>query len=83
MVPTLSDPIITARSSEQDQVKNRNMAVNVHLTSCTSENLSRHDMLNWVNSQLQVNYTKIEQLCSGKYRCIFLINTMAMDWFCT
>ena len=41
------------------------MAVNVHLTSCTSENLSRHDMLGWVNTQLQVNYTKIEQLCTG------------------
>lgn len=41
------------------------MAVNVHLTSCTSDNLSRHDMLGWVNTQLQVNYTKIEQLCTG------------------
>lgn len=31
----------------------------------TSENLSRHDMLAWVNDSLQLNYTKIEQLCSG------------------
>lgn len=41
------------------------MAVNVYSTSVTSENLSRHDMLAWVNDSLQLNYTKIEQLCSG------------------
>lgn len=42
------------------------MAVNVYSTSVTSENLSRHDMLAWVNDSLQLNYTKIEQLCSGE-----------------
>lgn len=41
------------------------MAVNVYSTSVTSENLSRHDMLAWVNDSLHLNYTKIEQLCSG------------------
>ena len=44
------------------------MAVNVYSTSVTSENLSRHDMLAWVNDSLQLNYTKIEQLCSGGAR---------------
>lgn len=44
------------------------MAVNVYSTSVTSENLSRHDMLAWVNDSLQLNYTKIEQLCSGTVR---------------
>lgn len=44
------------------------MAVNVYSTSVTSENLSRHDMLAWVNDSLQLNYTKIEQLCSGGVR---------------
>lgn len=39
--------------------------VNVYATSVTSENLSRHDMLNWVNDCLQSNYKKIEELCSG------------------
>lgn len=39
--------------------------VNVHATSATSENLSRHDMLNWVNSCLQAEYKKIEELCNG------------------
>ena len=42
------------------------MAVNVHSTSCTTDNLSRHEMLQWINDSLQLKYTKIEQLCSGK-----------------
>jgi RP/EB family microtubule-associated protein len=39
--------------------------VNVYATSATTENLSRHDMLNWVNECLQSTYKKIEELCSG------------------
>jgi len=39
--------------------------VNVYATSATTENLSRHDMLNWVNGCLSSNYKKIEELCSG------------------
>lgn len=42
------------------------MAVNVYSTSVTSDNLSRHDMLAWINESLQLTLTKIEQLCSGK-----------------
>ncbi len=41
--------------------------MNVYSTSMTIENLSRHDMLAWVNDSLQLTYTKIEQLGSGKY----------------
>ena len=41
------------------------MAINVYSTSCTTENLSRHDILQWINDSLQLKYTKIEQLCSG------------------
>ncbi|KAI5617351.1 microtubule-associated protein RP/EB family member 3 isoform X1, partial [Silurus asotus] len=48
------------------------MAVNVHSTSMTIENMSRHDMLAWVNDSLQLNYTKIEQLCSGVAYCQFM-----------
>lgn len=44
------------------------MAVNVYSTSVTSDNLSRHDMLVWINESLQMNLTKIEMLCSGKNR---------------
>uniref|UniRef100_A0A3Q0RZV5 Microtubule-associated protein RP/EB family member 3 n=1 Tax=Amphilophus citrinellus TaxID=61819 RepID=A0A3Q0RZV5_AMPCI len=48
------------------------MAVNVYSTSMTIENLSRHDMLAWVNDSLQLSYTKIEQLCSGSAYCQFM-----------
>ncbi|XP_069507128.1 microtubule-associated protein RP/EB family member 1 isoform X1 [Ambystoma mexicanum] len=48
------------------------MAVNVYSTSVTSDNLSRHDMLAWINESLQLNLTKIEQLCSGSAYCQFM-----------
>lgn len=40
--------------------------MNVYSTSVTSDNLSRHDMLAWINESLQLTLTKIEQLCSGE-----------------
>ncbi|XP_059775217.1 microtubule-associated protein RP/EB family member 1-like [Balaenoptera ricei] len=48
------------------------MAVNVYSTSVTSDNRSRHDMLAWINESLQLNLTKIEQLCSGAAYCQFM-----------
>ncbi|XP_051759906.1 microtubule-associated protein RP/EB family member 1a isoform X1 [Ctenopharyngodon idella] len=48
------------------------MAVNVFSTSVTSENLSRHDMLTWINESLQMSHAKIEQLCSGAAYCQFM-----------
>ncbi|XP_077423846.1 microtubule-associated protein RP/EB family member 1-like [Vanacampus margaritifer] len=48
------------------------MAVNVYSTSVTSENLSRHDMLEWINDSLQMTLTKIEMLCSGAAYCQFM-----------
>lgn len=48
------------------------LCVNVHSTSATTENLSRHDMLNWVNGCLKTRYTKIEELCSGAAYCQFM-----------
>ncbi|XP_068220991.1 microtubule-associated protein RP/EB family member 1-like isoform X1 [Palaemon carinicauda] len=48
------------------------MAVNVFSTSSTVENLSRHDMLNWVNDCLQSSYTKVEELCTGAAYCQFM-----------
>lgn len=47
-------------------------AVNVHSTSCTSDNLSRHDILAWVNDSLQTSYAKIEELCTGAAYCQFM-----------
>ncbi|KAB7506950.1 Microtubule-associated protein RP/EB family member 1 [Armadillidium nasatum] len=48
------------------------MAVNVFSTSSTAENLSRHDLLAWVNDCLMSNYTKVEDLCSGSAYCQFM-----------
>ncbi|KAM8936392.1 microtubule-associated protein RP/EB family member 1-like [Lycaon pictus] len=48
------------------------MAVNVYSTSVTSDNLSRHDTLAWINESLQLNLIKIEQLCSGAAYCQFM-----------
>ncbi|XP_024120309.1 microtubule-associated protein RP/EB family member 3 [Oryzias melastigma] len=48
------------------------MAVNVYATSVSIDNLSRHDMLAWVNDSLHLNYTKVEQLCSGAAYCQFM-----------
>ncbi|CAN8025688.1 unnamed protein product [Ixodes persulcatus] len=48
------------------------LCVNVHATNATTENLSRHDMLNWVNDCLRTHYTKIEELCSGAAYCQFM-----------
>uniref|UniRef100_A0A8C5Q7C0 Microtubule associated protein RP/EB family member 2 n=1 Tax=Leptobrachium leishanense TaxID=445787 RepID=A0A8C5Q7C0_9ANUR len=48
------------------------MAVNVYSTSITQETMSRHDIIAWVNDILCLNYTKVEQLCSGAAYCQFM-----------
>ncbi|XP_041484892.1 microtubule-associated protein RP/EB family member 1-like isoform X2 [Lytechinus variegatus] len=48
------------------------MAVNVISTSVTTENISRHDMVRWVNDSLQMNISKVENLCSGAAYCQFM-----------
>ncbi|XP_035663914.1 microtubule-associated protein RP/EB family member 1-like isoform X2 [Branchiostoma floridae] len=48
------------------------MAVNVYATSATSDNLSRHEMIAWVNDCLQLKYSKIEDLCTGAAYCQFM-----------
>ena len=48
------------------------MAVNVYNTSVTTDNLSRHDMLAWVNHCLGLSYTKIEDMCTGAAYCQFM-----------
>lgn len=48
------------------------MAVNVTVTSVTQDNLSRNDYLRWINESLQMNLTKIEQLCTGAVYCQFM-----------
>jgi len=48
------------------------MAVNVYATSVTTDNLSRHDMLAWVNDCLSTRYSKIEEMCTGAAFCQFM-----------
>lgn len=48
------------------------MAVNVYATNVTSDNLSRHDMLQWVNGSLESSFTKVEELCTGAAYCQFM-----------
>nr|CDS31350.1 Microtubule associated protein RP:EB family [Hymenolepis microstoma] len=44
-------------------------ATNVYSTNQTADNLSRHDILNWINTCLESNYGKIEELCTGAAYC--------------
>ena len=46
--------------------------MNVYSTSVTTDNLSRHDMLAWVNQSLDSRFTKIEEMCSGAAYCQFM-----------
>ncbi|CAH1099518.1 unnamed protein product [Psylliodes chrysocephalus] len=48
------------------------MAVNVYSTNVTTDNLSRHDMLAWVNQCLDSSFAKIEELCTGAAYCQFM-----------
>lgn len=48
------------------------MAINVYSTNVTTENLSRHDMLSWVNDCLNAQFTKIEELCTGAAYCQYM-----------
>jgi len=57
-------------------------AVNVYSTSSTSDNLSRHDILSWVNDTLQGSYGKIEELCSGMYNLCSFYQSLFSDVFC-
>ncbi|KAI6241370.1 Microtubule-associated protein RP/EB family member 3 [Aphelenchoides fujianensis] len=43
---------------------------NVYATSATTENMSRNELLAWVNDCLQSEFTKIEQLHTGAGKCL-------------
>ena len=44
----------------------------MYSTSITQETMSRHDIIAWVNDIVSLNYTKVEQLCSGAAYCQFM-----------
>ena len=47
-------------------------AINVNSTSNSSDNLSRMDIVHWVNDSLDLNYLKIENLSTGAAYCQFM-----------
>ncbi|KFM78753.1 Microtubule-associated protein RP/EB family member 1, partial [Stegodyphus mimosarum] len=52
--------------------RKENLCANVIATSQSSENLSRIELLHWVNSTLGKNVKRVEDLCSGSEYCEFL-----------
>jgi len=46
-------------------------AINVHNSNST-DNLSRSEMIEWVNGLLSLNYSKVEHLCSGAAYCQYM-----------
>ena len=50
----------------------RPAVINVFSTSVTTQNLSRHELLAWVNGSLNAQLTKIEHLCTGAAVCQLL-----------
>ncbi|KXJ13870.1 microtubule-associated protein RP/EB family member 1 isoform X2 [Exaiptasia diaphana] len=48
------------------------MAVNVFSTGQTTDNLSRHDLMEWVRGSLDTNLDKVEQMCTGAAYCQFM-----------
>ena len=65
VVEILSSTVVCIVQLDYQQVISCEMAVNVYNTSGTTDNLSRHEVLAWVNDTLQANFTKIEELCTG------------------
>uniref|UniRef100_A0A2K5S7Z9 End-binding protein 1 n=1 Tax=Cebus imitator TaxID=2715852 RepID=A0A2K5S7Z9_CEBIM len=44
----------------------------------TSDNLSRRDMLAWINESLQLDLTKTEQVCSGAFMDLLFPGSTAL-----
>ncbi|KAL3074818.1 hypothetical protein niasHS_014263 [Heterodera schachtii] len=55
--------------SPEQQDKDQMPVVNVYSTSVTSDNISRNDLLSWVNDCLQSSLTKIEEMATGAAYC--------------
>lgn len=49
-----------------------NLPINVTSTSNNMDTLSRNELILWINEALDLQYTKIEQMCSGAAYCQML-----------
>jgi len=47
-------------------------AINVFSTSVSTNNLSRQELVQWVNETLELNVKKVEHLCTGAVYCQFM-----------
>lgn len=45
------------------------MVNNVYVSAVTTDNVSRHELLAWVNDNLQASFSKIEEMATGAAYC--------------
>ncbi|KAK6057727.1 hypothetical protein COOONC_04716 [Cooperia oncophora] len=45
------------------------MVTNVYVSAVTQDNISRHELLAWVNNNLKANFSKIEEMSTGAAYC--------------
>ncbi|WKX93215.1 hypothetical protein Q1695_010900 [Nippostrongylus brasiliensis] len=45
------------------------MVINVYVSAATQDNISRFEFLDWVNSTLKANFSKIEEMSTGAAYC--------------
>ncbi|VDO22581.1 unnamed protein product [Haemonchus placei] len=45
------------------------MVTNVYVSAVTQDNISRHELLAWVNNLLKANFSKIEEMSTGAAYC--------------
>ncbi|KHJ98120.1 MutS domain V protein [Oesophagostomum dentatum] len=45
------------------------MVTNVYVSAVTQDNISRHELLAWVNSTIKANFSKIEEMSTGAAYC--------------
>ena len=50
------------------------LPINVTSTSNNMDTLSRNELVGFINDTLALNYTKVEQMCSGNYTIIIMYN---------
>lgn len=61
--------------------RNKMTAINVRLTNNhNSHNLSRNDIIHWINSILNTNYNKIEELSTGSTP-LYVLKTVAFYYW--
>ncbi|KAJ1362947.1 Microtubule-associated protein RP/EB member 2 [Parelaphostrongylus tenuis] len=50
-------------------LRSNTMVTNVYVSAVTQDNISRHELLAWVNSTIKANFSKIEEMSTGAAYC--------------